>query len=685
LKKFFQYIFLIFFLSFQLDLFAQGSNCPNSDPFCTGTTYNFPNSVNTPDLGAIDCCQTTPNPAWYYLQIDQSGNINLTIQQTNTTGSGIDVDFVMFGPYNTLSQACNTIPGGNVVSCSYDPAAIETANIPNAVTGQIYVLLLTNYSNQQGNITFSQSGGSGSTNCDIVIPCEITSLTRTVTPCNATTNTYNVSGTISFTDPPTTGTLTITNSCGGAPVVFNAPFVSPLAYSFNNLNSNGQSCTINAAFSLAQSCIRSTTYNAPAGCVPCDLSIDDVEVDSVSCNGGCDGRITITASGSQGPFIYSINNGATTQSSNIFNNVCSGTYTVWVRDAGGLSGVCTQTQIVTVHQPNPIVASETNVDTDCGTCFGEIDVNASGGTGNYQYSIDNGGTFQGSDIFNNLCIGTYTILVEDEKQCQATVNGIIEALNGPDIISLDATITSCPNSCDGTITIQSTNTVEYSIDGGMNFQASNVFSNLCSGNYSIVVSDGLGCEDFGNVAVSNPPPIPVSFTFDPPRPTIYSPEVNFYNTTPGTNSYIWNIDTLATYFGPYASHTFPPEQYTYQVCLEATDQNGCSDVYCDYVTIYDEPAFYIPNSFTPNGDGKNDVFSISAIGIDPNTFEILIFNRWGNLIYESNDMKFEWDGVTHREPNSVKAPIDVYVYRVRGVGYVTQEIFEKRGHITLLR
>lgn len=676
---------MVFSLYLPADLFAQGSNCPTSDPFCTGTTYNFPNSVNSGDLGGINCCLTTPNPAWYYLEIDQSGNINISIAQNDLSGSGIDVDFVMFGPYNTLAQACANIPGGNVVDCSYDPAAVETAIIPNAVTGQIYVLLLTNFENAPGNITFSQSGGSGSTNCDIVIPCNITSISATTSPCNSTNNTYSVSGNVSFSDPPVTGTLTIINSCGGTPVVYNAPFVSPLSYSFTGLNANGQNCTVNVAFSDAQSCIGSRNYPAPAGCVPCDLSIDGVEVDSTSCNGGCDGRITITASGSQGPFIYSINNGATTQSSNIFNNICAGTYTVWVRDAGGPAGVCMQTQIVTLHQPNPISATETNVDTDCGTCFGEIDVDASGGNGNFQYSIDNGGTFQTSDLFDNLCIGTYTILVEDENQCQSTVSAVIDALNGPVITSVQTVNTSCPNSCDGSVTISSTNTTEFSIDGGMNFQTSPTFNNLCSGTFSIVVSDGLGCEDQGTATIQNPPHIPVSFTFDPPRPTIYDPTVNFYNSTPGTNSYIWTIDTLATYSGPNVSHTFPPQEDTYEVCLEATDQNGCSDIFCQYVSVYDEPTFYVPNAFTPNGDGKNDIFSIISIGIDPSTFEILIFNRWGNLIFESDDMKFEWDGITHREPNSSKAQIDVYVYRVRGVGYITQEIYEKRGHITVLR
>lgn len=683
MKQFLIYIFLGFI--FPVSLFSQGTNCSSADPFCTGTTYNFPNSTNQPDLGSIDCCATTPNPAWYFLQIDQSGNINITIEQTSSGGSGIDVDFVMFGPYNTLSAACSVIPGGNVVSCSYSTAAIETATIPNAITGEIYVLLLTNFSNQPGSIEFSQTGGSGSTDCSIVIPCDITSVTANPTPCNNTNNTYNVSGNVSFLDPPLTGTLTITNSCGGVPVVYNAPFVSPLSYNFNSLNANGSGCTISAAFSDAPACTGTGNYSAPAGCVPCDLAIDGVLIDSTSCNGVCDGSITISASGSQAPFIYSINNGATTQASPIFNNVCAGTYTVWVQDAGGMAGVCTVTQIVTVHQPSPVAATETDTDTDCGTCLGIIDVDATGGTGAYQYSIDAGATFQGSDIFNNLCVGTYTITIEDANQCQTTVTGIINALNGPQINSITANPTLCPNSCDGEIIINSTNTASYSIDGGATFQPGNTFQNLCAGTYNIVVGDGLGCEDNDDATIVNPPHIPVSFFYDPARPTVFDSNVDFFNTTPGNNTYIWTIDTITTYNTPNASHYFPGVQATYLICLEATDQNGCTDSTCQYLTVYDEPAFFIPNAFTPNGDDKNDIFSLHSIGIDPATFEILIFNRWGNLIFESNDINFKWDGTTTKGPLTEKSQIDVYVWRVRGVAYSTQEIYEKRGHVTVVR
>jgi gliding motility-associated-like protein len=114
---------------------------------------------------------TQPNPAWYYLQIDQSGNLDITISQVDNNGSGIDVDFIAWGPFASPTGPCTAgLTSGNTVDCSYSTAATEVANITGAVTGEYYILLITNYANQSGNITFSQTGGTGSTDCSIVTP-----------------------------------------------------------------------------------------------------------------------------------------------------------------------------------------------------------------------------------------------------------------------------------------------------------------------------------------------------------------------------------------------------------------------------------------------------------------------------------------------------------------------------------
>ena len=146
-----------------------GANCNSALPFCTGTNYTFPNSTSVPSLGTVSCLGSTPNPIWYYMQVQNPGNINIFMSQTSGGGGGLDVDFAVWGPFPSLAGACgNPFPPGTPVSCSYSSSPTETAVIPNAPAGQFYIMLITNFSNQSGTITFSQTSGNGSTNCGIL-------------------------------------------------------------------------------------------------------------------------------------------------------------------------------------------------------------------------------------------------------------------------------------------------------------------------------------------------------------------------------------------------------------------------------------------------------------------------------------------------------------------------------------
>jgi gliding motility-associated-like protein len=159
-------------------------DCSDASAFCGDTGLVYTNSVGVPSYGSIDCLITTPNPSWYFMQVSQSGNLNFQIQQTSTaTGTGIDVDYIVWGPFTPaqFATSCNDLydfPDGNlaipnnIASCSYSALAIENFTIANAIEGNIYIVLITNYSNQPGTVTFTQTNlggsGAGATNCDIV-------------------------------------------------------------------------------------------------------------------------------------------------------------------------------------------------------------------------------------------------------------------------------------------------------------------------------------------------------------------------------------------------------------------------------------------------------------------------------------------------------------------------------------
>jgi Secretion system C-terminal sorting domain len=167
------YILLLLLLFLGIQVFSQpggGSNntCETAAPFCTGTTYTFPAGVNA---GAgqpgpcYSCLATRPNPAWFYMRVLTSGNIIIGMHSV----PAVDIDFCCWGPFSS-QNVCDSLACNKVVSCSYSPSWTETCTIPNGISGQYYILVITNYSNQPCNIIFSQTGGTGTTDCTILPP-----------------------------------------------------------------------------------------------------------------------------------------------------------------------------------------------------------------------------------------------------------------------------------------------------------------------------------------------------------------------------------------------------------------------------------------------------------------------------------------------------------------------------------
>ena len=162
-------------LSLMMDVYVQSrqnNNCASSDPFCTDNgLYVFPAGVNagSGESGPYyDCLSSEPNPAWYYLQIDNPGNIDIFMYSTPSH----DIDFCCWGPFTDPNSPCPYgLTSSKVVSCSYSANATEHCLIPsNAHTGDYFILVITNYSNQPCNISFSKVAGRGTTNCGILPP-----------------------------------------------------------------------------------------------------------------------------------------------------------------------------------------------------------------------------------------------------------------------------------------------------------------------------------------------------------------------------------------------------------------------------------------------------------------------------------------------------------------------------------
>lgn len=223
--------------------------------------------------------------------------------------------------------------------------------------------------------------------------------------------------------------------------------------------------------------------------------IDNVSFIDPLCFGSLDGSLTISSQSGVGLHEYSITSAAGPyQGSNNFGGLGDGNYTVYVRDDNG----CVDSSQITVTQPADIVINTivTNL-----TCFqnntGQLNVSSSGGTVPYQYSLDNGITFQGAGLFSGLAEGNYTILVEDVNGCQQISDTIITEPDEIIIDPLTITAASCYGLCDGTIVATVTGgtaAIDYSYtwSGGIT-STTNTATNVCQGTYSVIIQDDNGC------------------------------------------------------------------------------------------------------------------------------------------------------------------------------------------------
>lgn len=335
-------IFLLTFVIISVlskNTIAQGTQCSSASPFCTelgGTTYPAQQNTSAPVGPNYACLGSQPNPAWFYLQISTAGTIVLDLSNSAV----VDIDFIIWGPFTSPSAGCAFGLTGTEVDCSYSSAANETCTIPNAIAGQIYVLLITNYSNQPTIISVAQTGGTGATNCNI--ECTISAITTVPSQCANPANTYDLSGTVTYFVPPTTGTLKISNSCSSAIQIINAPFNSSSAnYTLTGLPPNGAICSVTAKFSADPTCTFTQNFTAPVANNP------NVGPDKNICLGQ---NTTLSATGG-GTYSWSPTTGLTSPNSatTVATPLVTTSYSVTVTSSNNC--IKYDTVVVTVNDP----------------------------------------------------------------------------------------------------------------------------------------------------------------------------------------------------------------------------------------------------------------------------------------------------------------------------------------------
>lgn len=179
-------------------------------------------------------------------------------------------------------------------------------------------------------------------------------------------------------------------------------------------------------------------------------------------------------------------------------------------------------------------------------------------------------------------------------------------------------------------------------------------------------------------------PNPVAdFELTPDKVEISSPFVNFFNNSYGAVAYSWDFDDGTGSTAENPTHLFPDEEgATYTVYLVATSSDGCTDTTFKTVHVGEDLIYYVPNAFSPDGDEFNNVFKpVLTAGFDVNSYHLQIFNRWGELIFESMNYEQGWDGTYHDK----KLLDGTYIWKIKVKNKSNDMKTELDGHVTLLK
>ena len=395
-------------------------------------------------------------------------------------------------------------------------------------------------------------------------------------------------------------------------------------------------------------------------------------------------NLSVQTTGGTPSYSYSWNNGNTTNPITVSPEVTT-IYYVQVTDSNG----CVSNPAVARVVVNPPLNSlTTNPDTLCRGDNALLIALVYGGDGGpYTYHWN---TEEKSDRITVSPPSTtlYNVTVSDKCGTPPVSINIPVIVNQlPEVDFSPATISGCQpllvNFSDQTNSIISTYYWNFG-DGGFDTSKEPTHIYLDAGSYSInhIVTDIHGC--IGKKVIAGAVkvfPFPAAnFVSSPEVASIFTPQINFVDQSSNATKWEWNFGDNSDYsLNQNPLHTYN-DTGTYSIRLVTTSENGCVDTTYGKISIKGEFAIYIPNAFTPNGDGVNDFFSPLGIGVKD--FEMFIYDRWGSKIFGTEDILKGWNGRTM--DGDILCQMDVYVYIIKTVD-LSGNPHEYVGHISLVR
>lgn len=415
---------------------------------------------------------------------------------------------------------------------------------------------------------------------------------------------------------------------------------------------------------------------------PSELLISKVDLDQIDCFGNDNGQVSTTVRGGIAPYQYSLN-GISPQTSSSFANLPPGQYLLTVAD----DSACTVVYGFSIIEPPLLEISASHTDVRCyGFADGTATVEINGGTPTYAIAWETRPTQQTMQA-TGLGPGVFPVIVRDRNGCEArdTVR-VFE----PDTLTLAVVPGSIVEAyCDwpnGQAAVVSSGGLGDHVVQWIGPSQLEGFSvdQLLGGTYAVSVTDGNGCVTTIPVLIPDTPPAVPDFVSTPDYAdsilfSVAQRGIQFLNQSQGAVAYHWE-------FGDGGQSSEENPQYFYAETglfpVTLTAYNAYFECPTDtvvWLSIIPDGDLYLPNAFSPNGDGINDLFQIYGEGF--RNFELQIFNRWGERLALFNDPSRGWDG---RNAHGQAVPEGVYVFRVRAVLNDGATV-DRGGTVTLVR
>ena len=497
--------------------------------------------------------------------------------------------------------------------------------------------------------------------------------------------------------PPVTVTLSVSSdvSCSGGAdgslLATSGGGTAPLNYSWSAAGISGTTGT------GLKAGVYSVTINDSKGCTalssatisepgPVTLAAPAVGVICI----GQNSTLMASASGGTAAYTYVWMPGALTGSNVSVSPTTTTIYSVAVSDAKG----CTTTMQSVTVTVNPPLQVDAGIDKDiCLGSSGTATAVASGGNSVYTYSWMPTNTNGATLNVNPIVSTTYTVMVMDGCGTPSTSDVVIMNVNPlpvPEFHS-DTTEGCAPSVC---ITFGNstpgmvTNCFWNFGDGNTstNCNPTHCYSQAGTYNLRLSVTDDKGCVAAitkSSYIIVHPKPT-AAFLTDPNWTTILTPTISFTDkSSTDAVKWSWNFGDVLNSSSNLQNPKYTyPDTGIYTVQQIVSTAYGCVDTANGEVTILGDYTFYVPNAFSPNGDGRNEKFFPQGFMIDPECFKMMIFDRWGSMIYQTTDLAMGWDG--RANGGKSVAQQDVYVWKIETCDFRKTRHYYL-GHVTLIR